>query len=328
VRRVTVQERFLHAAAEGSTDVVQQLLQQDVDVNARDGAGRTALHWAAAHRHVDVMRLLVQHPKVDLAVQDGSGMCAVHLAACAVSPVPAGVVVDNPELLSLLLDDGRVSPTLCTRDGRTLLHLACADGLLAIVSYLTSRADVAVDAAQHPPAAETTFPWARIRIAGNFPGENSVVSMEATDDLVLTVEPTLLTEHMLVATPQGLFLADAVRGHRVDIASMPATATYRLLHHAVMFDRRWAFRPPSAEVEFSRHAAAAARQSLTRHDRATLPTVPMPPTTKSVADAQSHALAATAVLESGANRAAAAVQLTAAEVLAGVQRPPPYVSRC
>src|SRR5438046_8155031 len=51
--------RVADAAMQGSRDVVRSLLKQAADVNAAQGDGMTALHWAALKGDVEMADLLI-----------------------------------------------------------------------------------------------------------------------------------------------------------------------------------------------------------------------------------------------------------------------------
>src|SRR5688572_5682175 len=52
--------RISDAAMKGNQVLVQSLLKQKVDVNASQGDGNTALHWAAYRDDVEMARSLIQ----------------------------------------------------------------------------------------------------------------------------------------------------------------------------------------------------------------------------------------------------------------------------
>ncbi len=55
---------------------------EGADVAAKDGDGRTALHWAAMNGHKDVVALLLDRMEgVDVAAKDEYGRTALHCAA-------------------------------------------------------------------------------------------------------------------------------------------------------------------------------------------------------------------------------------------------------
>lgn len=93
------------------------LLQQGVDVNARDGTGQTALHWAAVRGSLPVIETLLRN-NGDPELRDNRGYTVCHVAAqygqAAVLYHLAlmwGIDVDSPD-----------------SDGRTPLHWAAYKG--------------------------------------------------------------------------------------------------------------------------------------------------------------------------------------------------------
>src|SRR5437899_846413 len=68
-------------ARSGSTDAVRMLLAGDADVNAKEPAqNQTALMWAAAEHHPDVVRALIE-AKANLRAHTKNGFTALHFAA-------------------------------------------------------------------------------------------------------------------------------------------------------------------------------------------------------------------------------------------------------
>src|SRR5262245_34478661 len=66
-------EALLAAAAAGRASEVDRLLIAGAPANARDGAGRTALHLAAEGGFVDVVDVLVGWAPVDRSAVDAAG---------------------------------------------------------------------------------------------------------------------------------------------------------------------------------------------------------------------------------------------------------------
>uniref|UniRef100_A0A3B4WAQ1 Uncharacterized protein n=1 Tax=Seriola lalandi dorsalis TaxID=1841481 RepID=A0A3B4WAQ1_SERLL len=59
-----------HAAKLGSLEIVSMLLETgQVDVNAQDSGGWTPIIWAAEHKHVDVIRALLNRG-ADVTIND------------------------------------------------------------------------------------------------------------------------------------------------------------------------------------------------------------------------------------------------------------------
>ena len=68
-------------AGTGSAEAVRMLIARGADVNAKEPTqNQTALMWAAAERHADVMKLLIEH-KADLQARTKKGFSALHFSA-------------------------------------------------------------------------------------------------------------------------------------------------------------------------------------------------------------------------------------------------------
>jgi hypothetical protein len=116
------------AVKAGNAARVRALVELDAGVvNARDGAGRTPLHWAARNASVPVLTLLIEKG-ADVNAVDRSGMAALHSLASN----------GNVEGLSLLLDRG-ADPEVATPEGKTPLQLAARAGRVEAVRLLSRR---------------------------------------------------------------------------------------------------------------------------------------------------------------------------------------------
>src|SRR6187397_1709110 len=101
------------AAMRGDLEAVRTLLKQGVEVNAAQGDGMTALHWAAEQGNVEMAKLLVfAGAELDAITRIG-GHTPLHVAAEAGS----GAVVK-------VLLDGGANPRVTTSTGVTPLHFA------------------------------------------------------------------------------------------------------------------------------------------------------------------------------------------------------------
>ena len=68
-------------ASSGNADAVRMLIARGADVNAKEPSqNQTALMWAAAERHPNVVRLLVE-AGADLQAHTKKGFTALHFAA-------------------------------------------------------------------------------------------------------------------------------------------------------------------------------------------------------------------------------------------------------
>jgi uncharacterized protein len=85
--------RGLHAAAaQGDIAELRKLLRQTVDLNARDGHGRTALHVAAHGSHRDFIRELGQ-AGADMRAKDSRNYDVITIAAVRNDPATVSLAV-------------------------------------------------------------------------------------------------------------------------------------------------------------------------------------------------------------------------------------------
>ena len=121
------------AAARGDLEAVRRLLRDGADVNASQGDGMTALHWAAERDDAELADvLLYAGARLDAGTRIGH-YTPLHLAARS-----AGAT-----LVELLLDAGGDPNANTTNSGATPLHLAAATGDPAVVGALAEAgADV------------------------------------------------------------------------------------------------------------------------------------------------------------------------------------------
>ena len=121
------------ASARGDVEAVRRLLREGADVNAPQGDGMTALHWAAERDDAELADvLLYAGARVDAGTRIGH-YTPLHLAARG-----AGATV-----VELLLDAGSDPNASTTNSGATPLHLAAATGDPDVVGALSEAgADV------------------------------------------------------------------------------------------------------------------------------------------------------------------------------------------
>ena len=121
------------AAARGDLEAVRHLLREGADVNAAQGDGMTALHWAAERGDAELADvLLYAGARVDAGTRIGH-YTPLHLASRR-----AGATV-----VEVLLDAGSDPNASTTNSGATPLHLAAATGDPAVVAVLVEAgADV------------------------------------------------------------------------------------------------------------------------------------------------------------------------------------------
>jgi ankyrin repeat protein len=116
------------AAMRGDLEAVRALIKQGAEVNAAQGDGMTALHWAAEQGNAEMASLLVFAGAEPNAVTRLGGHTPLHVAAEA----GAGQVV------KVLIEAGaNVSATTTT--GVTPLHFAALSGSMEAVDQLLAR---------------------------------------------------------------------------------------------------------------------------------------------------------------------------------------------
>ncbi|KAK7920069.1 hypothetical protein PG985_008091 [Apiospora marii] len=101
------------------------------DVNAQDGLGRTALHWAAAMDRTEWAEYIMKQPGADVVRKETDGKTPLHEA----------VISGHKHMVELLLQDQRIRDNIDTRDnmGRTAMHWAADHGREKMVPLLTAR---------------------------------------------------------------------------------------------------------------------------------------------------------------------------------------------
>ncbi len=99
---MTDQNVWFKAAESGDEEALRQLLNQGLDVNARDEAQNTALHLATKHGHKNIMRLLIEHG-ADVNAQNDDASTPLHLTE------------RNMETIRMLLEAG-ADPNMTDKD--------------------------------------------------------------------------------------------------------------------------------------------------------------------------------------------------------------------
>ncbi|XP_029023352.1 histone-lysine N-methyltransferase EHMT2 isoform X2 [Betta splendens] len=117
-----------HAAKLGNLEIVRMLLETgQVDVNAQDNGGWTPIIWAAEHKHVEVIKALLNRG-ADVTVKDKELNVCLHWAAYA----------GNVDIAELVLNAG-CSLASVNMHGDTPLHIAAREGYLECVTLFLSR---------------------------------------------------------------------------------------------------------------------------------------------------------------------------------------------
>ena len=127
-------EKFLHDFAEtGDLDAVKNFLyingeiNVDVDVNAKNNNGETALHLAAKNGHLAIVEELFKMP-VHAQAKNNDGETALHLAAKN----------GHIDIVEVILAKGRMDINTTNKRQETALHIAARNGHTDIVISLSS----------------------------------------------------------------------------------------------------------------------------------------------------------------------------------------------
>ena len=114
--------------ARGNKEMVDFLLAEGADVNARDVDDRTPLQYAAWIENLEVVTSLVEHG-ADINAKDKRGDTPLHKCFCPASR-------DSPQVLSFLLSQPGIDVNATEERGRTALHNACFQGLEKVAELL------------------------------------------------------------------------------------------------------------------------------------------------------------------------------------------------
>jgi len=92
-----------HAAVEGSSEVIETLINAGADANFADSSKRLPLHWTCANGFLEASRILIQNGKSKVKALDKEGFSPVH-RCCQEPPLPS----KKPEKPSTAFDDNDV----------------------------------------------------------------------------------------------------------------------------------------------------------------------------------------------------------------------------
>ncbi|KAK3346481.1 ankyrin repeat-containing domain protein [Lasiosphaeria hispida] len=124
---------LLYASGDGHEDVVQLLLtRNEIDVNAENAIGQTALILAAQNKHRGIARLLLGRPDIKPNVKDSNGYTALFWSS----------VRGWTDIVQLLLARQDIDADVRRDDGSSPLTEAACRGHEEIVRLLTKRHDV------------------------------------------------------------------------------------------------------------------------------------------------------------------------------------------
>lgn len=118
---------LIEAVKQHDRAAVSVLLDRGADVNAADGDGSTALHWAAQNDDLEMLRFLLE-----------AGASPTAATRFDVTPLELAALNGNAAAIERLLDAG-ADPNAASREGQTPLMTAARNGNVAAVETLIAR---------------------------------------------------------------------------------------------------------------------------------------------------------------------------------------------
>ncbi|KAI9066481.1 ankyrin [Trametes sanguinea] len=111
-------ERLLAAARSDNEDMLLEVFEEgNFDINAQDGLGNTALHYAASHGYLEILEHLLEHDGCDVDPQN-----RIEKA----TPLHLAMKIEDPELrkavVSSLLEAG-ADTKIKDKNGETAIDL-------------------------------------------------------------------------------------------------------------------------------------------------------------------------------------------------------------
>lgn len=125
VRKLAEEELLRKSGLEGDISMVKELLDRNVNVNALDQDGRTALMFAAFNGHLEIVKSLYEKgAKINL--QDYVGRTALMFASSG----------KFPETVNFLLEEGADANLVDTEENFTAIMFAASEGNMEVVKVL------------------------------------------------------------------------------------------------------------------------------------------------------------------------------------------------
>ncbi|XP_065224861.1 uncharacterized protein LOC135848789 [Planococcus citri] len=118
----------LHSAAVGGHANIIKLLLQNGAKMLKNGKNRSALEFAVAYRHLDVVKILLQHKTVNLNAKGNADWTILHIASQE----------DNLEIVKYLVSKG-CNIHAKNSSGSKPIHIAAREGLKDIVEFFLSK---------------------------------------------------------------------------------------------------------------------------------------------------------------------------------------------
>ncbi|KAK8882284.1 Ankyrin repeat and FYVE domain-containing protein 1 [Tritrichomonas musculus] len=111
------------------------MLYPDVNLNATDKKGNTALHLAACTQTINAVDILLSDPRVEKNHVNNEGLTPLHLA----------VLTGDTDVVELFLDSSAVDLTILTPKGNNVLTLSMIENKYKIISMLVDRPEIDIN---------------------------------------------------------------------------------------------------------------------------------------------------------------------------------------
>ena len=132
---------IIEATRSGDRATVELLLNAGADINGRERSGNSALHWAAALHHNDILELLLQKgalPEIPTVTDDYMDTSSLWNNHPGTTPLHCAARFGNVQAVRLLLQHG-VNINATTSDGTTLFLNAAEDNSVEIMRLLIQQ---------------------------------------------------------------------------------------------------------------------------------------------------------------------------------------------
>lgn len=139
---------LMWAAQAGDVEMVSQLLDLEIPLNALNNDGETALHLAIAHRHEDVALNLIEQNDIDVNIPISGERGTRHM-----TPLMHAIWKEQTRVVRMLLTRKDILINIQDAKGMTALHWAASAQNPEIVQAL-----VAVPSIDLEPTSNTTSP--------------------------------------------------------------------------------------------------------------------------------------------------------------------------
>ncbi|KAL3274655.1 hypothetical protein HHI36_016035 [Cryptolaemus montrouzieri] len=119
------QKPFMEAVFTGNTELLEICIDQSTNFNVTDAYGDTAMHIVNDRGDIDMLKILLKMPNIDINVQNASGM----------TPLSVAVIAAHEESAKILLEHG-ADPNIADNHGKTPLSFSVSAGNTEVTQLL------------------------------------------------------------------------------------------------------------------------------------------------------------------------------------------------